>query len=322
MLDRLRLFVTDPYRVAGSAGTDIDEVDPIPVEQAWTVQRWDTDWDGDAGYELVLSGPGVSGSDGILVAVQTWKNTVQGACNWALNGYTVYSSMLEFLTQVGSINSFNYNYLPQVLLNNSSMKYWFFANGRRICGVVKVAGVYYASFYLGYYLPYGLPNAFPYPLMIGGSAAYAGTEADDVYSSSAITNQGFVNGYHENATGNLKKSALVLRNSEWYSFGNYASDAVGSVTFKRNTWPHIHGYFDDLSWYITKDPADGVPLFPVILMMTTPQKNIFGEMDGIKAVLCDGVVAEDTIEYDGNTYIVFQNGSRTTSINKFAILKE
>jgi hypothetical protein len=325
LLDRLRLFVSDPLRVIGSAATDIDELDPIDVADAWTVERWDTNYDGAGGYELVLSGPGVSGSDGVLVAITTWANTTEGGYNWCLNGYTAFSSMLEFFTQVGSASS-SKSGLPQVLLNNSAMQYWFFANGRRICGAVKVAGAYYASFYLGYYLPYGLPNTFPYPLVIGGSSGYSTASSEQAYSNTSVYNRGYVNGYHPSSVDEAVEAAnsLLLYNATWYSFGNFNSHNDSAGSDARNTWPFVVGDRAQtlLTWYVSKNPNDEPPLFPVVLTMRVPSVNVLGELQGVFAVMCDDIVAEDTITVDGKVYVVFQNGLLTASNDFYAICKE
>lgn len=329
LMDRLRLFVTDPYRAMESAGTDIDEIDPIAIADVWTVKRWDTDWDGDGGYELILGGPGVSGVDDILVGMQSWKVTAVGAYNWCLAGFTGFSAAADFLDQAGSHSATKTN-MPQMLLNNGSMKYWFFANGRRICGVAKVGGTYYAAFYLGYILPYGTPAAFPYPLAIGGSAAYnSGSTAYQVYSTTNYFNRGYVSPPCYSLY-NYQRSSLIFLCGGWLDFGNYDNGNLEDSAYAdgRNMWPFIHGEYEltnepsFFAWRMDKNPVNEPPLWPIILTTISPDKNIFGELHGVKAVLADGVVTEDTITFEGDTYIVFQNGRLSGSQDMFAIKKE
>ena len=328
LMYRLKQFVTDPYRAVESGGTDIDEIDPIPAEDVWTVKRWNTDWDGSGGYELILAGPGVSGVDDILVGMQSWKVTAVGAYNWCLAGFTGFSAAAAFLSQAGSHSTSKTN-MPQLFLNNSSMQYWFFANGRRICGVAKVGGTYYAAFYLGYILPYGTPAAFPYPLAIGGSAAYDSSSTSyQVYSTTHHYNRGYVDPPGDSLYS-LQRSSLILLCGTWLDFCNYDRGNIESASRSsgKTTWPFITGVYTltetpcFMSWRMDKNPVDEPPLFPIILTCSS-DKNIFGELHGVKAVLANGVVTEDTITFEGDTYIVFQNGRLGAAKDMFAIKKE
>ena len=324
LLDRLRLFATDSARAIDSAGMGIDELDPMAPDDVWTVKRWDTDWDGDGGYELILAGPGVTGTDNLYVGIQTYYNASTGYYNWALAGMTGYADGFDWLQQPGVRNN-AISYLPQVLLNDASMKYWFVGNGRRIAGVAKVAGTYYATFYLGYFLPYGTPQEYPYPLMIGGSAAYISTALK--YSSTYASNSGWMDGMQDNST----QTALILYDGEWVQIGNH--DATGTAysdvyyAKNTNTWPYYYGGQSGLSYFANTlqhfgdiSPGNVVALWPIMMYAVAVNKNVYGEAQGFYAVLCDDVVTEDTVTIDGKTYIIFQNGSRTNCY--FAMLKE
>lgn len=327
LLDRLRLFATDSSRAIDSAGMGIDELDPMNAEDVWTVKRWNTNWDALNGYELILSGPGVTGSDNIYVGIQTYYSDVTGYYNWMVCGMTGFTSGATLLNQPG-IRGADYIYFPHVFLNNTSMKYWFVGNGRRLAGVVKVAGTYYATFYLGYFLPYGTPAEYPYPLMIGGSAAYINTSAYLKYSSTYPSNTGWPNGMSDDAYST--QTALMLYDGEWRTIGNHNRSGTDSncvnPAINRSVWPYVFAisswsyYANILQHYGDISPGSVVPLWPMIMYAAGPNKNVYGEPQGFYAVLCDDVVTEDTVTIDGKTYIVFQLGSLTNTY--FAMLKE
>jgi hypothetical protein len=324
LLDRLKEFVTDPTRAILSAGQDIDELSAIPVDEAWDVVRYVEDWDGAGNdeLELILQGPGVSGNDEITVGIQTYRYAGVGAYNWRVQGQTGYSDLVSWLEQPGVVGA-TFNNRPIVALNNASIDYWFFANGRRIMGVAKVGGTYYAHFYLGYYLPYGLPGAYPYPLMVGGSMSYSVTEAYQVYSFSSYNWP-----YWDPCWGSSGKtdSSLSLLDSSWLQIGNRTT--AGTAGPDRNVWPFIYhdGYAADDYALFTRNldqyPAGYTVLFPLIISTKTPDTNNYGEMQGIYACPCDDVVTEDTVTIDGETYIIFQAGSKQDSFNYAAIKKE
>ncbi len=322
LLDRLKEFVTDPTRAIHSAGQGISELDPIPSQEAWDIKRYDVDWDGAGNdeIELILAGPGVSGSDDILVGAQTFRSAGIGKYDWGLGGWTGYDDAYAFHEQPGSKGP-DYSDYPVLMLNNNTIPYWFFANGRRICGVAKVGGTSYCGFYLGYYLPYGVPSSFPYPLVVGGSSVY---NASVDYSWNNYQNSCYFNG--PGYVGNAGGSMLVL-NGDWLYFGNRSGLAVANQIHRgHNTWPYVHGTNVGNSGYyagvIDKNPADEVPLLPIVLFMYDPDDNILGELHGVYACLCDDVVTEDTVTIDGDTYIIFQNNHYNSSIEYYAIKKE
>jgi hypothetical protein len=325
LLDRLRLFATDPDRAIHSAGMDISELDPIAAQDAWTVKRWDPDWDGNGNYELILSGPGVTGSDGILIGFQTYHDDGEGYYNWCLAGMTAYSDAASFLNQVG-VRGNSYDYLPHVFLNNTTIQYWFIGNGRRIAGVAKVGGTYYACFYLGYILPYGTPAMAPYPLMIGGSAGYTSLAAGRVYSSTGYNNRGFIDPFCDSYSSDPKYCSLIFMDNDWYGFGNHYNQYHNT---RYIVWPYLYNVFGYTtphtlySHYGAPLLDGGHALWPLILSGPGPTtKNMFGEMQGIFATISSGLVTEDTITVDGKTYIVFQNGTYNGTEDHFAILKE
>jgi len=305
-------------------------VTKVMGEEKWTVKR-DVDAGGDK--ELILMAPGSEGdvNDEYYVGIKTAHGDYLGDPYyiWMLNGFTGYNGAQTYYEQPGSI-SMDWKNLPLVLLDTTPCQYWFVANGRRVTGCIKV-GTTYAPFYLGLILPYGTPNTLPYPLVIGGSAAY---RADEYLSSSNTyyNHRGFVDPYVYDAAYDAK-SSLKLLHGVWISFGNHRMDDSrnnqSGVERTNNVWPGLYSKYssssswpNELKWSCERNIDGTYPLFPLILMASLPYKNIFGELDGVFTVWGDRVITEDDIIYGGKTYKVFQNCLRTYPQNFWALRLE
>jgi len=299
-------------------------------EEKWTVKR---DVDSGGEKELILMAPGSEGEveDEYYVGIQTFSGDYLGDpyYNWMLNGFTGYNAGQTFYEQPGSIST-DWKDLPLVLLDVTACEYWFVANGRRVAGCIKT-GTTYAPFYLGLLLPYGTPNTLPYPLAIGGSAAYD----TDAYLSSSnewYNHRGFPDPYIYDAAYDAR-SSLKFLNGVWLSFGNHRGndDRSHQSNCKRtnNVWPGIYSNYwtnpywpNEMMWSCEKNIDGSYPLFPLILMSSLPYKNIFGEFDGVFAVWGDRVITEDDITFEGKTYKVFQNCRRSYPQNFWALRLE
>jgi hypothetical protein len=301
-------------------------VTQIMGDEKWTTQRHTVDYNGEGDDELIILGPGSAGdaTDEVCVGIRTYRDTTEGYYNWELNGYTGYVAPSDFYSQPGSIGATR-SLLPQVLLDDGITRYWFVANGRRVAGCLKVSGIY-APFYLGLILPYGTPNAFPYPLVIGGSAVYDDYSVEYLkHSSTRYTHRGFPDPYSvDTATG---ISSCRLLNGSWVSFGNWTSDAVGERT--NIIWPkiyaeeYIHPYTPNkIIDYAERNVDNTYPMFPLILAASSPRNNIFGEFQGCFAVFGNGMYSEDDITYGGGTYKIFQNCFRIGAKDFWALKLE
>lgn len=311
LLERLKDFLTNSSRTTGS-DTNISEISAIPSGEVWTVKRHNTDWDGSGNDELILMGQGTAGEDEIYVGIQTYNGTSAygNYYNWKLQGYTGYNAVAAFDSQPGAIPS----NIPRMLLWNSSIPYWFFANGRRFIVVAQVDTVYEAC-YLGFYLPYGTPSQMPYPLIVGGSATQAVYRYSQIHDYHSL----FVDPLYSTTESTL----AVLMGSSWVYFNN-----IGAVY--RCVWPYICGvaYSGDSSydrWRELKGGIDGNPvIFPLLMYSLTnqPTRNVYGEMQGCFATIGDSLSSKDTITIGSDVYIVFQNVYRTNKYNYWAVKKE
>jgi len=292
--------------------------------EKWAILDFNTNYDGSGGYRAYFKGPGSGASDKIYVGIQTVENLTTPYHCWILGGFTNWIISETFYGQQGARPG-NETLLPWVLLDNQPMKYWFFANGRRIMGVIRV-GTIYAPFYLGFPLVYGVPSSFPYPLVIGGSAAYSSVLTNRQFSSTHKTHRGFPDPYilEYNSYG-----SLMVLNGSWLSFGNYIDNDEEDTYGGNCVWPGNYAetslfqhYNNRLMWWGDPTPDGTYPLFPLILCQEHLAHNILGELQGIYQVFGDGVVSEDDISYGGSTYKVFQNTYHTAAHNFFAIKLE
>lgn len=282
-------------------------VDGLGATEAYTAMRYDTDYDGSGGYELILMGPGTAGTDEIYTAIQTVEDAANDWYNWRMAGMTSYTA-----TDLQYMPGLTQGRMARLLLWQQKIQYWCVANGRRFIVVAKVSSVYEAS-YLGFALPYGLPTQFPYPLIVGGAATPSTTAAHNRYSSLETSHRGFPSPYCAAAAGictNLDfdsaydySTLKILQGTSWIRVSRNAATNI--------VWPYttayyrtnVYDYFSDN----LRENVDGTyPIFPTVIMCNSPNKHIYGEMQGVFAVNgFGGIAAEDTFTIGAGTYVAF-----------------
>lgn len=267
----------------------------------------------------IWKAPGNDGLSEILVGVHPFQNAGAGWYNWRLNGFTAYDADASWFSQPGAIRATE-PYGPVLPLSNSSLAYWFVANGRRVVVIVKSGAVYGAA-YLGLLQPYASPGQWPYPLFVGGSLWF---ETEPV-STSANWLVGTAHSKHTCfplsflpqlvsadfricASGRLRKPdgswlALSAR-SDFYSAHE---DVPGTL------WPYTYGFTN------LKPDLDGAySLFPVILFERDPD-NVFGQFDGVHAVTGSGLSPEAEITVGRDKYVAFPDVTRSGAGDFFAV---
>ena len=258
LLAKIKAFVTSTAQMG--AGNE------------WGVERDST---GGSDHELILRGPGLSGTEEIYVGMKTYQSVVDDWYNFKLMGATGYSAGDTFELQPGKSN------MVGVPLWNQTIPYWLVANGQRIIVAAKVETVY-ELFYLGKIVPYATPNQYPYPLAIVGMLT---SDASTRYSNTAY-NMGFKLG----DTG-----ALVIRDNS-------------GLWRQSRSWPWKNSWIGG-STESLRDTGGIYPITPIILYETTP--NVFGEMDGIFFVSGYNNAVENTMTIGGDTYVMMRNASFT-----------
>ncbi len=283
----------------------------------WTLQADNRGSTGD----VVLKGLGLGGTDDIFVGIKTYTWVAGDIFGWFLQGYTGYTGA-GFLNEPGAMGGA----VPVLNLWNSTIPYWFFANGRRFIVVAKVNNVY-TSMYAGHILPYGSSGQWFYPLAIGGSnisntAADFLTRYSDTTSSMACP---FI------PAGNSVASNLVIRAASgvWVRLYNGTATFMppgGSSGFDQKitghgVFPYNQQQSNYANWfYCRPNQAGNYPLLPLRLCRAdTP--DLLGIFDGALFTSGFGITSEDIVQYGGSDYLAFQDVFRTTQGSFFAVKK-
>ena len=143
-------------------------------------QNWSVAWQHSERPEIVLEGPGLSGTGEVLVGLRRRADELTvGESVIDLTGMIgVIPSAADFNQHVG-----NLTVPPLFFLDQNPMDYWFVANGRRFVVVVKISTIYQAG-YAGLFMPYARPTAYPAPLFIGGTRGQGrGTNSNTIVDS-------------------------------------------------------------------------------------------------------------------------------------------
>lgn len=244
--------------------------------QGWVTQRYTTPVDG-SNRELILKGPGLGADQEIFVGFKAYHNVAADYYNLSAAGFTGYVSSNSFETQPGYFES-------GIPAHNHRIDYWLVANGQRIAFGLKVGTPVYMHGYAGYFYPYATPGQYPYPLLVGGMLAGA---AATRYSDPSIsmpyrgncTNLGmrFVDGAWKNVNA-----------FPWTGYGSNGNILTGDATLR--------------------DTGGSYRLLPIQL---ADASNIYGELDGVRAVSGFDNVVENVATISSVDHVVLQDGART-----------
>lgn len=259
----------------------------------WTVERYVTT----GNHELILRGPGLSGTEQIYVGLMTYQDSSADYYNLLVAGFTGYVSSNAFGTQPG------YSGAIGVPMHNLSITYWLVANAQRIALAAKVGTPVYESFYIGKFLPYATPSQYPYPVCAAGmlNGATATRFSDTSHSMPYKGNR-----------ANLK---IRFVDGSWkqpycWPWNNLLLANTGSTS----------------DFQLRETPTDHYPLLPVILTdaepsiyINQPSNNTYGELDGIYYVSGFNNVVENTITVGSDTFLVVQDVWRNSHIDYYAL---
>ncbi len=279
--------------------------------QAWTELRWDEQT---TTQELILRAPGLAGTEEIYCGIRSYQDATSGYYMWDLNGFIGYNAANGFYAQPGAMPG---PYVPCMSLWNTSIPYWFVANGRRVVVVAKVSTLYEAG-YLGFIKPYATPNQYPYPLLVGGSMT---GERGRNYSVTNPNHRHFIDP-GENSYGNAY-TACMLRgpSGTWLPFQNviYSSGEQYYDT-NRMVWPTCYEYLGGI-----REAPDGTyVLLPVVLTQynSATDHDLFGELDGCYWVSGFNNASENLVNVGGVDHLVVQNVYRTSVRSYWALRLE
>lgn len=289
------------------------DADLVSAGENWT-QVWS-----DSSDEIVLEGPGMSGTDSVLIGMKYIEDVGAASAEIQLSGMQGYlSSATSFDNHVN--NQTEYSRL--LFSENLSMPYWFYATGRRFVVVVKVS-TNYESCYAGLFLPYCLPSEYPLPLFVG-AVAREGDDADDWRSTdedhltftlgngyyldpSGLWNRCVYGGINDGESGVSPFSVSPWRDS-WRPSGweIYRTEHFGYRTISENI---ISSYGGDYS-LINK----------TLVRYFDTGGVLIGDLDGVYHVPGVGMSAETAITIGADSATVFQNAFRTSKQNYFGVI--
>lgn len=251
--------------------------------------------------DVLLRGPGLAGLDEIHIRLAAVSTPASDRYGIDLYGFDSYNAGVSHALQPGI------SPVCGVALWNSSIPYWFVANGRRFIVIAKVSTVY-SSMYAGFFLPFATPTEFPYPIFVGASH-----EDGNTHRWSQATH--VVGGFWDPSYGN---AYLRHNDGTWIPFANYDDGTGGSRSNLNDNaiWP----YHMDLR---ARENEDGsYTLLPTVLHSNYSSGNVYGELDGVFFTAGYGVGSEDTIVLSGDTHLIVQSVYRTTRLSYAAIKLE
>lgn len=278
----------------------LDVIRTLATANGWTQLRFDASG---TNHELILRGPGLSGTEQIFVGFRCYQDAGADVYNLVVAGFTGYVAGNSFDTQPGAM-------LSGVPAHNNRIDYWLTLNGQRILLGMKVGTPVFESCYVGKMLPYATPGQYPYPLVCAGMlSGVPVTRFSDTAHSMPFKGGG--------PDGNLRPG-MRLR-------------TVGGVWIQPWCWPWGSGDIAGVVSYgamNARDTNGRYPLLPVVLHDNAQQTgtsiptlvgNVYGELDGVFFISGFNNAVQNTLLIDGINYVVIQDAARTGFIDYIAM---
>lgn len=259
----------------------------------WEQDRWDTDYDGAGGYELIQHGIG-DGTDEIYVGYNT--KTAGGAnpyWNWLVTGLTGYNAHFSGKDKPMEIQP---GYSPYYdCMNNESFWFECIATSRHIKVIPTAVSGEQGGSYLGFILPHATPSQWTYPMFGGGS-------------TDTLTE--------------VVGSTLDRHTSYWAAFSDEKSGAVWDVS----AWKEINRFqprhYGDFSKW--RSGVDGNMRSYPALPVDEATGNVYGQLEGVyypsPFTPAPGLLsAGDIITVPDMVAICYKDISRTTAGSMIAM---
>lgn len=295
----------------------------LPSNIRWQEQRYITT----AGSEeLILRGVGSAGTDFIYIGFKAYSITTgQGNYGLILNGFTGYNAALGFYEQPGAMTvTSTLTALP--LQSTNTTNYWFIANGRRVIIIAQVGSVFHQA-YLGFMIPYGTPSQWPYPLVIGGSAAVrnAGSSVGIPIEGTSTTNavHAFWKPINVSDSVNFTASVgnLVLRSPGGDYRRPYIVTGSPNNSAYSGTWPYTEATRNTYGGILNMRSvlnSSTYSLTPIMITEGSPP-NVWGEFDGIRHITGFNLNATFAVTVNEVSWMCVNNVFRTGSTDMMAV---
>lgn len=270
----------------------------------------------DAAFSQVIwEAPGNDGNSEIIVGAHAFERQDADYFNWELAGFDGYQADELWSNQPG------FHAKMYIALWDSSIPYWFIADGRRVVIIAKI-DIQYEPGYLGLFEPYFSPDQLPYPLAIGGSLAFG--QVPPNWDSTSWRWNNWTNKHRAFTHSDPGTPAtyypeyLQMRarswDGSWQGFEATVNDIITAtpIAGRGIIWPYRCG----LSLL---DPnIDGsYSLWPVMLNTATP--NTFGQLSGIACVSGQDITAETLITIGAMSWMIVPNINRADRDDFFAV---
>lgn len=261
------------------------------------------------GASAIFKARGLTDAEEIFVGLSLHPSPSTDAFNLGIWMFRAYVPELAHTAQPGHSTRF---YVP---LWDTSMPYWFVANGQRLIVTAKVSTVY-SSGYAGKFLPYGLPGEYPQPYYVAGVVP------------GSTTRWSTISEFDRNFWDPGSAARILLPSGAWWTARNHqdVSGTESPYTADVQVWPYAFGSMASSTrdrYRELRENVDGTyPLWPLILGGADPSAELYGELDGAFAVTGFSNAAENIIQIGGVDHLVVQNLFRTARYQYAAIKLE
>lgn len=258
----------------------------VAAGQVWTIDRWDTSGDD---HELLMHGPGLSGTDEIYCGIQTYQDSDNDYYNFRLNVFTGHVPGNDFNNQPGR-RSTNY----ACPLWQFAIPYKLMISGMEIVCLAKVETAY-QSFELGHDLIHGTPGQFPYPIGMSGMLT------SDTPTRYSDTNN--IMGIKRNNGHALRFVDGAYRYPKMWPFWNHQNTSQSLRNFK--------------SYPLRECLGGEYPVIPIIMYDDEP--NTYGELRNMFFIPGYANAVENSVVIGGDTYIVWRDHERIGFYDYFGV---
>ena len=259
----------------------------------WVEERYvDNVLDGESlqDLELIMRGPGLSGTESIYAAFTTNQSITADYYNISV------STMIGYVSGDALAVQPSYSGERWIPMWNAPLRYWVCINGQRIVFAVDVEKNYWSG-YVGKFLPYATPSQFPYPICVMGTNA-ASTER-----------------YSETHTVDIFNGCMTrLVTNVWASIYNWPL----SENWSWNARNYVPRATTDFPY---RDTEGDYPLMPLVLT-DTGTYGALGDLDGIYYVPGFNSAAENVVQADGFDHVKIANGKADGFNSYFALRLE
>jgi len=240
-----------------------------------------------------FKGKGLGGQDSIIVPMILRQNVDSNYYTLSAYPARAYDRTKAVDMQFVSTNGYD-TYPACMSIWQTTMKYWFIANGRRFIIIAKVANRY-VSMYCGLFLPSGTDTEYSYPLYIGGNHGTDGTP----YTYEATSNQrSFFNPQANDSNYPRSSAYLIVPSGELACGDNYDGSSFSSnVTHQFKTYPYNNNH------YLTKTIDGQYLLLPIDIVQDKPVMQHLGWLDGVFYVSGFENSPENIVQVAGVDYI-------------------